>query len=303
MAAGQVTPLSTDVGCTHNAAALVLRCSSSVRAVWLVTPYAVFLLLVYLVPLGYIVGRSVLDHPLTFRHYERLMSEPIYSQVFLNTAFIAALVTLLCLLLGYPFALVITRVGGRTSRLLFLIALVPFWTSILVRSYALLVMLQHQGVVNRLLVGLHLTSQPIPLVYNLVGVVLGMAYVLLPFMILSLYASLRSIDNKLSIVAATLGADRRTIFWRVLMPLSRPGIVAGSVLVFILGFGFFITPALLGGLGQTTVGMVIEAQMNRLLDWGFGSSLAVALTAVIVTLAWVAGRRIEFRLMLGAGLN
>jgi putative spermidine/putrescine transport system permease protein len=269
----------------------------------LIVPYLVYLGCVFLTPLADMALRSVDGADVNTRHYARLLGEPMYARVFLNTGVLAGAVTLLALVLGYPLAFVLWRATPRTRRLLFIAIAVPFWTSILVRSYAWLVILQQRGVVNELLVRAHILERPIQLVYNATGVVLGMTYVLLPFMVLSLYTALRNIDTALPIVAATLGANRQTVFWRIIVPLSWPGITAGVSIVFVLGLGFFVTPALLGGLGQTTVGMLIDAQMNRVLDWGFGSAIAILLTAVIMTVASVAYRNAAVRRLAGNGLH
>lgn len=233
------------------------------------------------------------------RHYARLLQEPVYRQVFSQTALLSAAVTVLTLVLGYPLAFVLSRARPRLRRLMLLVVAVPFWTSVLVRSYAWLVLLQQQGAVNQALIGLGIVEQPIQLVYNGIGVILGMTYVLLPFMVLVIFAALRRIDSTLLIAASTLGANRATIFWRIVLPLSWPGIAAGVMLVFILGLGFFVTPALLGGLRQITVGMVIDVQMNRLLDWAFGSALALSLVGIVLTLASLAYRSQDIRRLAG----
>lgn len=270
------------------------------RPVLLTVPYAAILALVFGLPLAFMVAYSFgLGGAIGTQHYVRLASEPVYGQVFLNTAYISALVTVLCIVLGYPLAFFLVGISERKRHFVLALVLVPFWTSILVRSYAWLVLLQQQGVINRALLETGLVVEPLTLVHNLTGVLAGMTYVLLPFMVLSLYAALRNIDRSLPLAAASLGADRLTVFWRVFVPLSRPGLFAGSVLVFVLSFGFFITPALLGGLGETTAGMVIDAQMNRILDWNFGAALAVTLTVIILTMTAVAARVLDPQLLMG----
>lgn len=248
---------------------------------FLVLPCLAYVTCIFLAPLGYMAVESVRGTQ-PGAAYARLVAEPIYAQAFLNTAFLAAAVTLACVVIGFPLALVMATATYRVRHLLVVVVAVPFWTSLLVRSYAWLVLLQQRGVVNHLLLDLRLIDEPLRLVYNATGVILGMTYVLLPFMVFSLFASLRSIDPALFRAAATLGANRREIFWRVLVPLSRSGLVSGCGIVFVLAIGFFVTPALLGGLEQTTIGMLIDAQINKILDWPFGSALALTLTAFVV---------------------
>lgn len=270
------------------------------RVAMLAMPYCLFLLVVFFGPFTYIVSYSFgFGDQSGVQHYERLIRESIYWSVFLNTAYISALVTCLCVVLGYPLALLIASLSEQRRQWVLALVLVPFWTSILVRTYAWLVLLQQQGVVNRLLIEFGLVDEPITLVHNLTGVVAGMTYILLPFMVLSLYAALRSIDPAIPVAAATLGASRLMVFWRVYVPMSRSGLVAGGFLVFVLSFGFFITPALLGGLSETTAAMVIDAQMNRVLDWNFGAALSVTLTAFIIVTTLVAGRFLDPELLIG----
>lgn len=247
----------------------------------LVLPCVAYVTCTFLAPLAYMAVQSTRGARPGVA-YARLVAEPVYGQAFLNTAFLAAAVTLACVLIGFPLALTMATATDRVRQLLVVVVAIPFWTSLLVRSYAWLVLLQQRGVVNRLLMDLRLVDEPLRLVYNATGVILGMTYVLLPFMVFSLFASLRAIDPMLFRTAATLGANRREIFWRVLVPLSRSGLVSGCGIVFVLAIGFFVTPALLGGLEQTTIGMLIDAQINKILDWPFGSALALTLTAFVV---------------------
>lgn len=271
------------------------------KTILLAAPYMIALLLFFIIPFSFVVSYSITSNNTmpSGAHYERLVREPVYWSVIVNTVSIAALVTVFCAVLGFPAALFLTRVSGRWRRLVLCLVLVPFWTSLLVRTYAWLVLLQQQGVVNRVLIETRLVDSPLSLVHNRLGVVVGMTYVLMPFMVLSIYAILKDVDHALPLAAATLGAGRMMIFWRVLVPLGLPGVTAGTVLVFVLSLGYFITPALLGGLSETTIGMVIEAQMNRLLDWGFGSALSVSLTTAVLLLAAIAHRWLDPKLLAG----
>jgi putative spermidine/putrescine transport system permease protein len=166
-------------------------------------------------------------------------------------------------------------------RLLIFAVLVPFWSSILVRTFAWLVLLQRRGLVNQALQGLGLTDAPLTLVHNRVGVLIGMAHILLPFMVLPLYSVMTRIDTSLMGAAATLGASPARGFWRVYLPLSRPGVINGTVLVFILGLGYFITPALLGGPQDTMIAQLIQSQVADFGAWGMAGALAVVLLAAV----------------------
>jgi ABC-type spermidine/putrescine transport system permease subunit I len=196
-------------------------------------------------------------------------------------------VTLVCLLAAYPVAYVMTRVGPAWLRVLMVFVLLPLWTSILVRTYAWMVLLQANGVLNNVLRWLRVIDEPLRLMYNETGVVIGMAQVLLPFAILPLYASLRSIDPRLSRAAQSMGAGPWRRFYSLTLPLSMPGMATAALLVFVQGLGFFITPALLGGSRVITLAMVIEMQVVDLLDWSLASAAAMVL--LVLTAALVVG--------------
>ena len=185
-------------------------------------------------------------HSNTLEHYSRIWSGGAYVQIFITTFQTSALVTLICILLGYPLAYCLAQIPQRWSVLLMLGVLVPFWTSLLVRTYAWLVLLQRRGIVNSMLVNLGLIDQPLALVNNLTGTIIGMVHVMIPFLVLPLYSTLRNIDGTYVKAAASLGASPTKAFWQVYFPLSVPGLIAGTVLTFILCLGFYITPAVLG---------------------------------------------------------
>jgi ABC-type spermidine/putrescine transport system permease subunit I len=180
-----------------------------------------------------------------------------------------------------------TRVGPAWFRVLMVFVLLPLWTSILVRTYAWMVLLQANGVLNNVLRWLRVIDEPLRLMYNETGVVIGMAQVLLPFAILPLYASLRSIDPRLSRAAQSMGAGPWRRFYSLTLPLSMPGMATAALLVFVQGLGFFITPALLGGSRVITLAMVIETQVVDLLDWSLASAAAMVL--LVLTAALVVG--------------
>lgn len=210
-------------------------------------------------------------------------SQAIYVDAFVRTFAISATVTLICLILGYPVAFLLASLPARQSNLLMIFVIVPFWTSLLVRTTAWYVLLQPNGVVNSLLIGSGLTSGPLALMFNRTGVLIGMTHVLLPFMILANYAVMRGISPAYQRAAISLGAHPALAFLRVYVPQTMPGIGTGTFLVFVLALGYYITPALLGGAGDEMISQIVALQMDRQLNWGLAGALSVYL--VVFTLA------------------
>jgi len=247
----------------------------------LVLPALLFYLAIYIYPLTRIGAWSFFEDGFTLKFYRELLGETAYFRALGNTLDISLLSTVLCLLLGYPLAYLMVTTSARARRVLMILVLIPFWTSILVRTFAWIVILGTHGLVNRALVALGLTSGPVKLLFNMTGVQIGMVHVLLPFMVFPLFAAMARIDPNLSRVARSLGAVPRRAFLHVFLPLSLPGIIAGSVLVFLLAVGFYITPALLGGPGQITLATMIDMEINTFLNWGLAASLGVVLLVVV----------------------
>jgi ABC-type spermidine/putrescine transport system permease subunit I len=245
-------------------------------AALLLAPASLFLLVLFVVPLAKLVVESFAEPDV----YLRLWNEPLYVQVLISTIELALAVTACCLVFGYLYAIAMTHVGPRMLNVMLVVVLLPYWTSVLVRSYAWLAILQKGGIINQILLGTGLLREPAQLVYNFSGVVCGMSYIMLPYMVMVLYTSIRRIDEQLVLVGRTMGSTRGEAFRRIVLPLSLPGIMTGSVLVFILSLGFFITPALLGGRRQVTFSMLIDIQMNQLLDWRFGAALSIFLLII-----------------------
>jgi len=248
----------------------------------LVMPALVLLGFFFVLPLATVGLWSILDRGggLTLGHYLRAVAETIYLRVILNTFRISLDVTLICLLLGYPVAYLLATTSRRACNLLMICVVLPFWVSLLVRLYAWIVLLQKSGLVNGLLLRLGIVEQPLALVYNRTGVIVGMVHVLLPFMILPLYSVMKGIDPNLLAAARNLGGTPVQAFRRVFLPLTYPGIGAGMLIVFMLSIGYFVTPALLGGLRETFIAQLIEQQVSILIDWNFAAALAVLLLAV-----------------------
>ena len=208
--------------------------------------------------------------------------DPLYLQITVRTLIIATLTTLLCLALGYPLAYFIALRGGRWKNALLLLVMVPFWTSLLIRAYAWVVILSGNGLANRALQFLGITDGPINLIFTPQAVLMGMVYSYLPFMILPLYATLQKFDVNLKEAANDLGAGRWHTFWRVTFPLSMPGVIAGSILVFIPAAGEFVIPNLLGGSQTVLLGNLIQQQFLNARNWAFGSALAVMLAVLLI---------------------
>lgn len=265
-------------------------------------PCLAFLLVAYAAPLAVMLGQSVMQEGApTLAHFQRAFGDPVYLRVGAITFAWSLLVTVLCLLLGYPIAYQLSIAGRRTFTLLLLCVALPFSMSLLVRTYAWMILLGRTGVINSLLASLGLVTAPLPLLNNLFAVLVGMVQILLPYMILTLYTGMRHIDPDLLRAAASLGAAPWQGFVRVFVPLSLPGIGAGCLLVFILSVGFFIVPALLGGLRDVWIAQLIETQVNALLDWPLAAALGVTLLAVVGALYLVYERLLGLdRLSVGA---
>jgi ABC-type spermidine/putrescine transport system permease subunit I len=247
-------------------------------------PCLVFLLIAYALPVAQMLRLSVMDGGrFTLAHLGQTL-DPLYVAVMLVTLKSSALVTLLCLGLGYPVAYLLTTSRPRVVTLIMLCVALPFSMSLLVRTYAWMILLGRQGVVNSLAQWGGLAAGPLPLLNNAFAVIVGMTQILLPFMIFSLYSGMKNIDLDLLKAAASLGAPPRQGFWRVFVPLSLPGIAAGGLLVFMLSIGFFIVPALLGGLRDVWMAQLIEVQINGVLDWPLAAALAVGLLVIVLAM-------------------
>jgi putative spermidine/putrescine transport system permease protein len=270
----------------------------------LVVPGIVFLVVFFLAPLILMALRSFTDPPdAGVSNYTRFFAEEAYLRVLRNTFWIAFISTVTCLIVGYPFAYLMTVVPGRVAGLLLIAVLLPFWSSLLVRTFAWQVILRDTGIVNRFLIDLGLISEPLTLIRTTAGVIIGMSHILLPFMVLPIFAVMRRIDPELGRAAANLGASPSSAFLRVFVPLSLPGVVAGSLLVFVLALGFFITPALLGGLRDQMISQLIVQQVQQRLDWGFGTAMSVLLMAATLAILFVASRMIRLRDVFGSALE
>jgi len=208
----------------------------------------------------------------------------IHITIYLRTLGVAFTVTFMCVLLGFPLSYLLAHLRDKTANLLLILVLLPFWTSLLVRTTAWMVVLQKEGVLNSLLQALHLISEPLPLVFNRFGVVVAMTHILLPFMVLPMYSVMRQIPVSYVRAARSLGAGPFTAFVRVYLPQCIPGIGAGALLVFILALGYYITPALLGGSTDQMISYFVADNMGRSLNWGLASALAAILLGAVLVL-------------------
>ena len=245
------------------------------RVAWPALPALILLLVFFLFPVVRMLAFSVEDGTLDW--YAKALGEGLYLRVLWNTFEIALLVTASCLLLGYPLGFLIATTTPGWATLGFVFVLLPLWTSVLVRTYAWMVLLGRNGVFNRLLMDWGIISDPIPMLHNFTGVLIGMVHVLLPYMVLPIYGAVRRLDPALVAAAEGLGASSWSIFWRIYLPLTLNGIFAGAVLVFVLSLGFFITPALLGGGRVIMIAVLIEQQVREALNWPFAAALSAVL--------------------------
>jgi spermidine/putrescine transport system permease protein len=261
----------------------------TLRLAGLLAPVTIWLGLFFLVPLllilAYSFGTSGIYGGITLGfnpgNYLKVF-DPLYLEIIVRTFVIAFINTVLCLALGYPLAYFIAFKGGSWKNVLLLMVMLPFWTSLLLRAYAWVVILGGNGIANRTLQLLGITDGPVNLIFTPQAVTMGMVYSYLPFMILPLYAALEKFDVRLKEAAQDLGASRWHTFWRVTFPLSMPGVIAGSILVFIPSAGEFVIPTLLGGARTVLVGNLIQQQFLQARDWAFGSALAMMLAALLV---------------------
>jgi ABC-type spermidine/putrescine transport system permease subunit I len=256
----------------------------------LVVPALALVTLIMLIPVGWLFYLSVLSDGGSFslEHYRRMWEQPSYARTFWVTFQVSFLTTGICVLLGYPLAYFLSELPRRAANLCMIAVLLPLWTSLLVRTYAWLVLLQRRGLINTWGMELGLWDEPLALVHNLTGTLIGTVHVMLPFMVLPLYAAMRGIDRDYLKAAANLGASPARAFRQVFLPLSLPGLTTGCLIVFILCLGFYVTPAVLGGGKVIMVSSRIANDIEIFFNWGAASALGVVLlvmTALLIAAA------------------
>ena len=269
----------------------------------LAAPALVLVLVMILIPVGWLFWLSFVadDGKFSLVHYRRMIEQPSYARTFRTTFEISFVTTAICVLVGYPLAYTLSQLPRRAANFCMIAVMLPFWTSLLVRTYAWLVLLQRQGLINTWGMALGLWSEPLALVNNTGGTLVGMVHIMLPFLVLPLNGSMRSIDRDLLKAAANLGATPTRSFFQVFLPLSLPGLAAGSLIVFILCLGFYVTPAVLGGGKVTMVSNRIANDIEIFFNWGAASALGVVLLVLTVALIVFAARLLRLKSLLGEG--
>ncbi len=262
-------------------------------------PTAAVMLVLFLLPLLIVFAYSLLTRgayggvalPWTAESYSRVFDR-LYGQIVWRSIWIAAVSTAVCLVLGFPLALYISRSEPHKGFLLNLVML-PFWTSFLIRTYAWMFLLRDTGLINSALAGMHMIRAPLPLLFNAGSVILGLVYGYLPFMVLPLYATLEKLDRSLLEAAEDLGASPWATMWRVVLPLTRSGIIAGCLLVFVPCFGAYLTPDLMGGGKTVMVGNLVQNQFTTSRDWPFGAAISLLLMMITLVVTMVLKREQE----------
>lgn len=245
-----------------------------------VLPLFCFIALAFDLPLLLMAGWSVVgpdSGAFTIANYYDALSSSIYSRVILRTAFVALIVSTACAVIGYPLAYWMTLLSRRGQLMALLVIVTSFWVSILVRTYAWIVVLGNAGIINRALLALGITSSPTEFLYNEFGVTVGMVNVLLPFMLLPLFTAMTQIDPRLRQMAYTLGASSGQFFWRIFFPMTLPALGATFILVFILSIGFYITPAILGGGKVPLIANMLDILINRFPQWNMAAAISIIL--------------------------
>jgi putative spermidine/putrescine transport system permease protein/spermidine/putrescine transport system permease protein len=269
----------------------------SLRLLALLSPSLFLVFAIIVVPIGWLFWLSLFDEAgvLSTANYARFFEQASYIKTFVTTFKVAFIVTGACVLLGYPLAYMLSQLPRRAASICLIFVILPFWTSVLVRTYAWLVILQRKGLINSWLIDLGVISQPLSLANNLSGVVIGMTHILLPFLVLPLYASMKTIDGDCLRAGMNLGAGPVATFRQIFFPLSLPGLASGVVIVFVLCLGFFVTPALMGGGKVIMWAMRMEQTTSLYSNWGAGAALGVVLLVVTLALLglfqWLLGAR------------
>jgi len=234
---------------------------------------------------------------ITLSNYAALF-DPIFFKIFLDSFYIAGVCTVVCLILGYPFAYILARTQSQYKNILLFLVIIPFWTSSLIRTYAIVAILKTKGILNSILLWLGIIHQPLHLLYTSTAVMVGIVYSLLPFMVLPLYANIEKLDLRFLDAARDLGANKVTIFLKIILPLTTPGILAGSMLVFLPAMSMFFIPDILGGSKSLLIGNLIQNQFLAARNWPVGSAVSVVLTmlmGLMLLIYWRANKNEKMR--------
>jgi spermidine/putrescine transport system permease protein len=279
----------------------IVRENPSAQGLVLISPTMLFLLFTLILPLILVVGLSFMTrgpygnvvYRFTIDNYIRLM-DPLYARILGYSLVTAGATTLLTILIGYPLAYYISKVPARQRSWLLFLILVPFWTNFIIRIYAWIMILRTEGLLNAFLLKIGIIQVPLNIMYTPTAVLIGMVYEFLPFMVLPLYTSLEKIESAQLEAAADLGAPPWRAFWRVTLPLSVPGMIAGSILVFIPAMGMFVVPDLMGGAKTILVGNLIKNQFLTARDWPFGAAASMVLLLLTLAFTLVYTRKAGF---------
>lgn len=275
---------------------------SSAGIVLLMAPFFMLIAFAFLYPLLSLLSLSVTEPAPGLSNYAKILDNPVYGKVLLRTVWIAVLVSALSLVLAFPVAMAMVSSKGPMALFITACVLLPFWSSVLVRTAAWAVLLQRNGIINSALQFLGITSEPIRLLYTQGAVVVAMTHVLMPFMVLPIYGALRNIPADYGRAAAICGAGPFRRFWEVTFPLALPGVLGGVILVFLTALGYFITPALLGSPQEMMIATLISQQLREFLDWPFAAALVGVLTLFVTAITLLFSRVFRFDRMLGGQL-
>ncbi|WP_226421685.1 spermidine/putrescine ABC transporter permease PotB [Vibrio sp. E14] len=252
-----------------------------------------WLTLFVLVPNVMIIGTSFLtrdeanliEMTFTFDNYLRLL-DPLYAKVLMHSFYMAIVATLLCLIIGYPFAYIVAKMPEKWRPFMLFLVIVPFWTNSLIRTYGLKIVLGTQGILNKSLMAMEIIDKPLRIMYTETAVMIGLVYILLPFMILPLYSAIEKLDNTYIEAAKDLGANKLQTITKVILPLTMPGIIGGCLLVLLPALGMFYISDLLGGAKNLLIGNVIKSQVLNARDWPFGAATSIALTFAMAVMLY-----------------
>ncbi|WP_256936307.1 spermidine/putrescine ABC transporter permease PotB [Vibrio diabolicus] len=252
-----------------------------------------WLTLFVLVPNVMIIGTSFLtrdevnliEMTFTFDNYLRLL-DPLYAKVLMHSFYMAIVATLLCLVIGYPFAYIVAKMPEKWRPFMLFLVIVPFWTNSLIRTYGLKIVLGTQGILNKSLMAMEIIDKPLRIMYTETAVMIGLVYILLPFMILPLYSAIEKLDNTYIEAAKDLGANKLQTITKVILPLTMPGIIGGCLLVLLPALGMFYISDLLGGAKNLLIGNVIKSQVLNARDWPFGAATSIALTFAMAVMLY-----------------
>ena len=280
---------------------------NAVRERWallgLTAPAVIAVAIIMVMPVTWLFYLSFLadDGSFSFENYTRMVESKSYARIFMTTFKVSIYTTAICILIGYPLAYFLSQLPSRMANLCMLTVLLPFWTSLLVRTYAWLVLLQRKGIINSWGIDIGLWDEPLRLVNNLSGTLIGMVHIMVPFLILPVYGSMKAISQDYMKASSNLGATPSQTFWQVFFPLSLPGLFAGTLIVFVLCLGFFVTPAVLGGGKVIMVSMAITTNIELFFNWGAASALGVVLLIITMSILFVSSKLLNLNQILGGG--